>query len=92
MGTSGLHNTLEPAVHKIPIIIGKNFKNFPEVSELINLNGIKTVNNFDSFETEIIELIQSNDKRNKMGEINFEYIKRNLGASDKVISYLNEIK
>jgi 3-deoxy-D-manno-octulosonic-acid transferase len=92
MGTSGLHNTLEPAVHKIPIIIGQNFKNFPEVSELINLNGIKTVNNFDSFETEIIELIQSNDKRNKMGEINFEYIKRNLGASDKVISYLNEIK
>ncbi len=32
------------------------------------------------------------DKRNKMGKINFEYIKSNLGASKKVISYLNEKK
>jgi 3-deoxy-D-manno-octulosonic-acid transferase len=92
MGKFGLHNTLEPAVYKIPIIVGQNFKNFPEVSELIDLNGIISVNNSDSFETEIIELIQSNDKRNKMGKINFEYIKSNLGASKKVISYLNEKK
>lgn len=92
MGKTGLHNTLEPAVHKIPVIVGQNFKNFPEVSELINLNGIISVNNYQSFETKIIELIQSRHKRDKMGKINFEYIQNNIGASEKVISYLNEKK
>ena len=92
MGKTGLHNTLEPAVHKIPVIVGQNFKNFPEVSELINLNGIISVNNYQSFETKIIELIQSSHKRDKMGKINFEYIQNNIGASEKVISYLNEKK
>ena len=92
MGKTGLHNTLEPAVHKIPVIVGQNCKNFPEVSELINLNGIISVNNYQSFETKIIELIQSRHKRDKMGKINFEYIQNNIGASEKVISYLNEKK
>ena len=27
MGTSGLHNVLEPAVFGIPVIIGKNYQN-----------------------------------------------------------------
>ena len=39
MGNTGLHNTLEPAVFKIPVIVGKNFGKFHEVSELINLKG-----------------------------------------------------
>jgi len=92
MGKSGLHNTLEPAVYKIPVIVGPNFENFPEVSELINLGGIISVNNNQSFEIKIIELIQSIEQRNKMGKINLEYIKNNLGASEKVISYLIEKK
>ncbi len=92
MGKSGLHNTLEPAVYKVPVVIGKNFKNFPEVSELIKLNGIISVSNYDSFESKIRELIQSHNMRKEMGEINFEYIKSKVGASKKVMIYLNERK
>ena len=92
MGKSGLHNTLEPAVYKVPVVIGKNFKNFPEVSELIKLNGIISVSNYDSFESKIRELIQSHNLRKEMGEINFEYIKSKVGASKKVMIYLNEKK
>ena len=43
MGNTGLHNTLEPAVFKIPVIIGKNFQKFPEVSELIKLKGFLSI-------------------------------------------------
>ena len=92
MGNTGLHNTLEPAVFKIPVVIGKNFEKFPEVSDLINLNGIISIRNYDSFKTKINELIQSNDKRDEMGEINYNYIKSNQGATKKVITYLNEKK
>ena len=35
MGNSGLHNILEPAIFKSPIIIGKNYKKFPEANEMI---------------------------------------------------------
>ena len=92
MGNTGLHNTLEPAVFKIPVVIGKTFEKFPEVSDLINLNGIISIRNYDSFKTKINELIQSNDKRDEMGEINYNYIKSNQGATKKVITYLNEKK
>jgi len=30
---TGLHNTLEPAVHGIPVIIGPNFKGFKEAED-----------------------------------------------------------
>ena len=46
MGNTGLHNTLEPAVFKIPVIIGNNFEKFPEVKELIDLKGMRTSSSF----------------------------------------------
>ncbi len=36
----GLHNTLEPAVFGIPVIIGPNYAGFKEAEELVKLNGI----------------------------------------------------
>ena len=92
MGNTGLHNTLEPAVYKIPIIIGNNFEKFPEVKELIDLKGMISINNIKSFTNELNELLNSNEKRDQMGNINYDYINANLGACEKVINYLKEKK
>jgi len=92
MGNTGLHNTLEPAVFKIPVIIGNNFEKFPEVKELIDLKGIISVNNIKSFTNELNELLNSKEKRDQIGNINYEYINANLGAYKKVINYLKEKK
>ena len=92
MGNTGLHNTLEPAVFKIPVIIGNNFEKFPEVKELIDLKGIISVNNIKSFTDELNELLNSKEKRDQIGNINYEYINANLGAYKKVINYLKEKK
>ena len=62
------------------------------MSQLIKLNGIISVSNYDSFESKIRKLIQSHNMRKEMGEINFEYIKSKVGASKKVMIYLNERK
>ena len=86
MGNTGLHNTLEPAVYKIPIIIGNNFEKFPEVKELIDLKGMISINNIKSFTNELNELLNSNEKRDQMGNINYDYINANLGACEKVIN------
>ena len=92
MGNTGLHNTLEPAVFKIPVIVGKNFGKFHEVSELINLKGFISIKNYDTFKTELIDLINNKKTRDKMGQINYKYILNKIGASEKVITYLKQKK
>ena len=92
MGNTGLHNTLEPAVFKIPVIVGKNFEKFYEVSELINLKGFISIKNYDTFKNELIDLINNKKTRDKMGQINYKYILNKIGASEKVITYLKQKK
>ena len=92
MGNTGLHNTLEPAVFKIPVIVGKNFEKFHEVSELINLKGFISIKNYDTFKNELIDLINNKKARDKMGQINYKYIINKIGASEKVITYLKQKK
>lgn len=92
MGNTGLHNTLEPAVFKIPVIVGKNFGKFHEVSELINLKGFISIKNYDTFKNELIDLINNKKTRDKMGQINYKYILNKIGASEKVITYLKQKK
>ena len=92
MGTSGLHNILEPAIFKNPILIGKNYLNFPEAKNLIAENGAVSVKDAKEFKRILNELIENKRERIKMGEINFNYIKSNLGTTKNVISYLKERK
>jgi 3-deoxy-D-manno-octulosonic-acid transferase len=92
MGNSGLHNILEPAIFKNPILIGKNYLNFPEAKNLISENGAVSVKNAKEFKRILNELIENKRERIEMGKINFNYIKSNLGTTKNVISYLKERK
>ena len=92
MGTSGLHNILEPAIFKNPILIGKNYLNFPEAKNLIAENGAVSVKDAKEFKLILNELIENKRERIEMGKINFNYIKSNLGTTKNVISYLKERK
>ena len=92
MGKTGLHNTLEPAVFKIPVIIGNNFDKFNEVKKLVELGGIISICNQQEFDEKINEFINSKVKRANIGEINFRFIKNNLGASKKIVQLLNKFR
>ena len=92
MGKTGLHNTLEPAVFKIPVIIGNNFDKFKEVKKLLELGGITSINNQQKFDEKMNEFINSKIKRANIGEINFNFIKSNLGASKKIVKLLKKEK
>ena len=92
MGNSGLHNILEPAIFKSPILIGKNYLNFPEAKNLIAENGAISVKDAKEFKLILNELIENKRERIEMGKINFNYIKSNLGTTKNVISYLKERK
>tara|TARA_B100000965_G_scaffold395797_1_gene409813 strand:- start:224 stop:1465 length:1242 start_codon:yes stop_codon:yes gene_type:complete len=92
MGKTGLHNTLEPAAFSLPIIIGKKFEKFREVKQLVKLGGVISINDQKTFNVKLSELIIKDEKRKHFGEINYNFIKNNVGASSKVINHLKKIK
>ena len=85
MSTRGLHNTMEPAVFKIPIVIGKNYQNFNEAKDLVKAGGILSVKSTNDFNKKIDLLLSNKKKREELGEINYNYIKLNSGATKKVL-------
>jgi len=88
---TGLHNTLEPAVFGIPVIIGPQFDGFNEARELVKLGGISVVDSAASFKVVIDNLIEDSSFREKMGKINAHYIETQRGASKTILSYISEL-
>jgi 3-deoxy-D-manno-octulosonic-acid transferase len=88
MGTTGLHNILEPAVFGVPIIIGKNHSKFPEAQQMIDFGGLKSIKNEDELNSELTSIIENASKRNQMGSLNKEFIDLNKGAIQKITNYL----
>ncbi len=88
MGTTGLHNTLEPAVFGVPIIIGPNHSKFPEAQQMIDNGGMFSVSNQMAFNDILNELIFDSEKRLSSGKTNSDYIKKNTGAITKITTYL----
>jgi 3-deoxy-D-manno-octulosonic-acid transferase len=91
MGPKGLHNTLEPAVFGIPILIGENYSCFQEAQDLLTLGGIVSVNSSISFESEFSKIIVDKNLQKEMGLTNLKYIKKQAGATSKVLLKLKEV-
>lgn len=88
MGTTGLHNTLEPAVFGIPIIIGNNHAKFPEAKAMTENGGMFSISNQETFDVILNELIENQDKRIASGKKNIYYINNNKGAVIQILNYL----
>ncbi len=88
---TGLHNTLEPAVFGIPVIIGPNYRGFKEAEELVKQGGIIAINDAQSFNTVATKLIENNSFRASTGTINASYIEKNKGASVQIMYYVRKL-
>ncbi|WP_396603380.1 3-deoxy-D-manno-octulosonic acid transferase [Algibacter sp. R77976] len=88
MGNTGLHNTLEPAVFGVPIIIGNNHSKFPEAQALIDNGGMFSISHQQKFNEELHKLITDSDFRLKSGSNNKAFIKKNKGAVIQILDYL----
>lgn len=85
---TGLHNTLEPAVFGIPVIIGPQYKGFKEAEELVAQKGILTIKDQWTFGELQKKLLDDAEYRKKTGAINAAYIAKNKGASIQIMSYI----
>lgn len=88
LGNSGLHNTLEPAIFKVPIIIGDNHSKFPEAKAMINNGGMFSISNQKEFNAVLDKLTKNSDLRKKHGSQNRTFVIKNKGAVVQILDYL----
>ena len=86
---TGLHNTLEPAVFGIPVIIGSKFEGFAEAEELVKLKGVISIKTFIEFQKLVNTYFAENEIRQNTGQINTNFIKEKAGATVSIINELN---
>ena len=85
---SGVHNTLEPAVFGVPIIIGPNYQKFNEVLQLKNEGVIFPIKDYTTFEQTLDNLIHSelNTFKPKAKKV----FDKNLGATNKILNWIDK--
>ena len=88
---TGLHNTLEPAVFGVPVIIGPNYKGFKEAEDLVAQKGILPVEDGWTFGELLKKLLDNPDYRKKTGMVNATYIAKNKGASKRIMAYIRTL-
>ncbi len=90
VGTTGLHNILEPATFGIPIITGTHIEKFPEAIRLKKLQGLYAVKSELELTTILNQLLNDSEFRLETGKISRKYIQNNLGATESIKNYLKE--
>ncbi len=90
MGSTGLHNTLEPAVFGIPVVIGKHYTGFKEAEDLVQLGGVLSVDSRAAFEQLMHRLLTDSAFKNNTGNINSEYVHAHGNATETIIKYLSQ--
>ena len=87
---SGIHNTLEAAVHGKPVIFGPNYQKFREARELIESGGAFSVTSSLEFKTITDHLLNDPQALLKAGTASKNYVENNLGATQKITQYIQE--
>lgn len=85
---SGVHNTLEPAVFGVPVVIGENYAKFQEVKDLMAEGALFSVSDYAQFQKIIKKLISEDLAIYKIKtQAVFD---ENLGATEKIIQWLEK--
>ncbi|WP_422081824.1 3-deoxy-D-manno-octulosonic acid transferase [Ulvibacterium sp.] len=88
---TGLHNTLEPAVFGIPVVIGPEYEGFNEAEELVDRGGILVVNTPMEFSNTLDRLITDREYLNQIGRINAAYVAEKRGAGIQIMGYIRKL-
>ena len=88
--SSGIHNTLEAAVWSKPVIIGPNYKKFKEAKDLISVNGAYSIATASELINIINTFIKDSTTMEKSSAAAGAYVKQNTGATQVILSYIQE--
>ena len=87
---NGIHNILEAAVYGKPVIFGPEYGKFREAVELIQYGGGISINNSTELKNCINNLLTDRLYCEETGKKSFEYVRKNKGATEMILSYIQE--
>ncbi len=85
---TGIHNILEPATYRIPIIIGPKYQKFKEAKELISQESCFVIKTKKELTTQLQQFYNNPDLLLKTGKISANYVKENTGATKLIMNYI----
>jgi 3-deoxy-D-manno-octulosonic-acid transferase len=84
----GIHNILEPACWKLPVLIGPNNNRFKEARELLQLKGAFCFHDYNEFSDIMENLLTDSVLYKAASEMTGSYILKNKGATDKTVGLI----
>ena len=85
---AGIHNTLEPISHAVPVIFGPKYQKFQEAVTLVKTKGGFVVNNTTDFEQHFQNL-QDLTMLQLSGKKAHDYIAQNSGSTQLIIEKIS---
>ncbi len=90
-GDDGLHNILEAAVYGKPVIFGPEYDRNFEAEEMIECTGAIAIENALELEKVVNELLNKEEELISRSAAAKNYVYKNAGATDKIISFIEKI-
>lgn len=84
---SGIHNTLEPIAHGLPVVFGRKYKRFEEAVKLVDWGGAFAIENAEDTESILLRLADE-ATRQVAATAAKRYIIENQGATQLIMNYL----
>jgi 3-deoxy-D-manno-octulosonic-acid transferase len=87
----GIHNVLEPAVYGVPIVIGPRHQNSQEAGMLVSQGGAFVGVNSEGLHDAFHRLLSNEPGRQAAGGICLNFVRDNVGATERFLSYLEKV-
>ncbi len=86
-----IHNVLEAAVYGVPVLFGPRIENSQETQKLLKRGGgILILDKRDAFK-QLRILFKDEELRKEKGQISYDFVKENLGATEKILKEIYKV-
>jgi len=83
--STGVHNVMEPAIARLPVIFGPKYRNFPEAIDLAESGGGFPIQSSEDFYEALSRLLSDKNAFLKASFSATDVIHRNLGSSTRIV-------
>jgi 3-deoxy-D-manno-octulosonic-acid transferase len=87
---TGIHNTLEAVVYGKPVLFGPKYQKFKEARDLIADGAAFSINNAEELKIKMDHLLNDSEQLSKAGNAAKKYVEENVGATKKILQYIQE--
>ena len=83
----GIHNTLEPAAHHLPILFGPKYSAFPEAVDMVRSGAAISIHDQLELQNAILHFLKDYQR---LGNLAFSYLEKHKGATQIITTYIRE--